>query len=248
MQMSELSSPSSQHAIVYGGTGFIGSEVARQLSESGMRVSCISRSGTKPAHLTASEGSWSQAVNWCHGDIEHPDSKLLESADIVITAVGSPPLPTFSRKAYHQQYRANGGGNIVLLKACLEAKVQRFVLISAEIPKLLQRKCFAYYRGKNKVFEQAKKAAREHDISIAVIQPSLVYGTRHTRSGKSIPLGFLNYVSKTIVAMPKGIQQVVPSAPVSVLDIAKACGNFCLNPKPENNFEIIDNDILIRQT
>ena len=82
--------------VVYGGNGFVGTHVAKSLSESDAYAVCLSRTGHKPIHLQNQE--WSNKVCWSSGDASTPDTKLLTSANILICLVGSAPTLTFSKK------------------------------------------------------------------------------------------------------------------------------------------------------
>ncbi len=178
----------SHRIAIYGGNGFIGSHIAEHLSAHDLCVLCLSRTGHKPVYLR--DQAWSEEVRWCVGDANEPNIKLLSSANTLVCAVGSPPLPTFSQDAFDAKIHSNGTVNVNAIRAAGEAGVKQLVLISAKIPWPLQRDSFAYTKGKRMSEAAATEFANlspEHQALI--LRPGVVYGTRYTQSGRAIPLG-----------------------------------------------------------
>jgi len=174
--------------VIYGGNGFVGTHVAKALSEKGVCTACLSRSGHRPLHLLGEK--WSEQVRWCKGDALKPDISLLKRITGMVCLVGSPPTPTTSSEAFNAQVVANGETNATAIKAAGEAGVKRLVLIGARIPFFLNSDRFAYARGKRIAIEAAKEFSElspEHRA--VVIQPGVILGKRFLKSGKSIPLG-----------------------------------------------------------
>ena len=172
---------------IFGGNGFVGSHIAKELSSRGVCVVCVSRTGHKPAHLRSEQ--WSENVRWCKGDASQADDDCLKQVDVLISAVGSPPIPTFSSAAFDQQLFANGTCNIKLIESAQNAGIKRLVLIGANVPWPLNRDSFAYAKGKRlslEAAEQFSKQSSEH--SALVLQPGAVTGKRYTANGKCIPL------------------------------------------------------------
>ena len=95
---------------IYGGNGFVGSHIARELSKHDICTVCVSRTGHKPLHLH--DKSWSESVRWCKGDASKPNTDFLKSVDAVVVCLGSAPLPTFSQAAYEQAVFMNGTSNV----------------------------------------------------------------------------------------------------------------------------------------
>lgn len=217
-------------AVVYGGNGFVGTRVARQLSERDVATVCVSRTGHKPIHLKDEE--WSQSVRWCKGDASDPAIPLLESASILITLVGSPPLPTFSKQAYQQQVFMNGTTNANVIRAAGDAGIRRVVLLSAKIPLPLRGDWFGYSKGKH-LAEQAalefSQLSPEHRVT--VFKPGVIYGTRHLANGKSMPLG----------TVMKPLSYFMPWQFVSVDQVAIAIVDAALNKQSSKDpFTIIN--------
>lgn len=170
---------------VFGGNGFIGSHIAKALC-SDHSVVCVSRSGVRPLHLTNTE--WADSVEWTQGDAADASADLLSDVDTLISTIGSPPLPTFSKKAYEAKVFANGTVNQQLFDVATQAGVQRLVLIGAQIPFFLNTDLFAYTKGKRIAFNAAEDFAKSANRSATVLQPSVVVGRRHTTKGKPIKL------------------------------------------------------------
>ncbi|MFT6409159.1 MAG: nucleoside-diphosphate-sugar epimerase, partial [Arenicella sp.] len=172
---------------VYGGNGFVGTRVAEALVDRGVCAACLSRSGHKPLHLK--DQKWSETARWCKGDASDPDTQLLERMDGLVTLVGSPPLPTFSKQAYDQQVFVNGTTNAIAIQRAGEAGIKRIVVVGAQIPFFMRRESFGYAKGKNIALQAAEdfsKLSSEHRA--VVLQPGMIYGRRYLESGKAIPL------------------------------------------------------------
>jgi len=221
-------SSSDNLVVIYGGNGFVGSAIARRFVERDYPVICLSRQGKKPVHLNTKAASWADKVVWLKGDAANPDLKLLDRASTVITTVGSPPLPTFTREKFNRQLHTNGLANIKLLEACSRYRLKNIVIISAQIPDFLQRPGFAYASGKIAVIDRATEIFSDSATAVTIVKPSVVYGLRHTRTGKPVPLGFLKTAGKLLSWLSKlssfqalsGLENI---APVSVSKIAKLC-------------------------
>ncbi|MGB5324395.1 MAG: NAD-dependent epimerase/dehydratase family protein, partial [Pseudomonadales bacterium] len=169
------------------GNGFVGTHAAQQLVLRGAKVRCISRSGTMPVHLQKED--WAQAVEWQAGDAGHAEPEWFDDARAVVTLVGSPPLPTFSRSAYAHQLMMNSKPNCQAIEAARIAGVKKLVLMGAAIPRPLQTERFAYYAGKQRSQAAAEAFAQASPAHSAwVLQPSNMYGTRHSAGGLPIPL------------------------------------------------------------
>jgi len=173
--------------LIYGGNGFVGTHLAEKLSLKGFSVVCLSRSGHKPLHLN--DKKWSENVRWCKGDANSPDEELLSTAEVVVILIGSPPLPTLTQEAYQKQLNSNGEAPNSVIEASLKVGVKRIVLMGAQVPFFLNTDFFAYSRGKRSALESAKTFAKASDQHSAVVfQPAPIYGKRHLKNGRVIPL------------------------------------------------------------
>jgi len=217
--------------VVYGGNGFVGTRVAKALLERDVCAVCLSRTGHKPLHLK--NRKWSESVRWCKGDASAPDTQLLERLDGLVTLVGSPPVPTLSKSAYDEQVFMNGTANANAIREAGEAGIKRIVLVGAQIPFPLRGDRFGYSKGKRIAFEAAEqfsKLSSEHRA--IVIQPGMIYGRRHLKSGKSIALDLIF----------KPLSWIMPWQFVSVEKVAEriACEMLCDDPN-KGQFIVIKN-------
>ena len=182
-----------KHALkvaIFGGSGFVGSHIAKELANRGVCVVCVSRTGYKPAHLRSEK--WSETVRWCKGDASQANNDCLQQVDVVISTVGSPPLPTFSKAAFDKQLFANGTCNTRLIASAKSAGIKQIVLLGANIPWPLNRDSFAYAKGKRLSYTAAENFSNESpEHSSLLLQPGAVLGKRYTASGKCIPLDTL---------------------------------------------------------
>ncbi len=110
--------------LVTGATGFIGSAVARELSEKGTRIRCLVRETSSMKNL---DGLY---VEIAHGDLSDTDSihRAVKGCDRVyhLAAVYASWLPDPGL-----MYRANEEGTRNVLRACREAGVQKVVYCSS---------------------------------------------------------------------------------------------------------------------
>jgi len=218
--------------VIYGGNGFVGTHIAEHLSAHDLCIVCLSRTGHKPIHLNDSD--WSKSVRWCKGDASNPDLELLAEAHTVIVLVGSAPIPTFSKQAFEKQFFNNGIAPAKAIEASKEAGVTRIILMGAHIPFFLNTDRFAYAKGKNMALESAKDfAAHSQQHGAVVMQPGAIYGKRHLKNGKVIPLD---------LAMSPA-SKIVPSQFIDVDRIAQRVTSIVLNPDEyDGSFTLLKNN------
>lgn len=215
---------------VYGGNGFVGTRVSECLVERGFDTVAVSRTGHKPLHLK--DLKWSESVRWCKGDASAPDIKLLETIDILVLLVGSPPIPTFSNKSYLRQVFMNGTTNVNAINAAAEAGVKQVILLGAKIPCIINTDKFGYAKGKRLALEAARNFANLSDQhSATVLKPGAIYGKRHLSNGKVVHLDwFMAPLSK-----------VMPWQFVSVDAVAKSIAHMAIDSGGKGEFSIVGN-------
>ncbi|KAK3278861.1 hypothetical protein CYMTET_13230 [Cymbomonas tetramitiformis] len=132
----------SPKVVVFGGNGYVGSEVCKSLLKLGINVTSVSRSG---APASSSSEEWVQHVRWIKGDSLLPDlwKPELHDACGVISTVGA-----FGSNEFME--RACGDTMIEIAKAAAEAKVPRCVYISAHFYELPEFFLKGYVKGKRK--------------------------------------------------------------------------------------------------
>lgn len=216
-------------AVIYGGNGFVGTHVAEMLTADGVVVVSVSRSGKMPEHLVGS--AWAEKVDWRSGDAAQPDTRLLAESDVLISVIGAPPLPTFSSKGYQQSVHTNGQANASVIQAAGESGIRSLVLLGAKIPSFINKQWFAYAQGKKIALEAAQHFTTFSDEHRAtVLQPGGIYGKRHTKSGREIPI---DWVMKPIATL-------LPSQLLSVERVARCVADVAMGRRAyANSFTII---------
>jgi len=231
-------SENKQSIVVFGGSGFVGSLICELAVKRGIQVTSVSRTGVRPPHVPS--GGWADQVQWEKGDaLDAATYKHhLAGAGAVITTVGSPPVPFVD---YKLQFKMNGDCNCAVAAAAREADVPNFVLVNAKMPAWLKSVAEGYYDGK----KASEKAANDFvegrsQASAAVLQPPLIYGTRH--AGRTpIPLGIVFYPVSLVMQQMPGILSSVRSAapgvfegflhaPVSAHQVATAALQHAMEP------------------
>lgn len=203
---------------VFGGNGFVGTHICEALCEAGVIVQSVSRTGTIPAHLK--NQGWANDVSWIKGDGNSISPSLFENQQAVISTVGSPPLPTFSKEAFENQVHNNGHVNANIASVALDAGVKRLIFIGAKIPNVIDKEWFGYAKGKQISLEAAKHFAQASDEHKAMLfQPGGISGTRHSKTGLPIPLHLFMDVGTSIL----------PSQFTKVTDIAKLVTDAIVN-------------------
>lgn len=147
--------------VVTGGSGFIGSRVARRASHGGRRVRVVSRKGELPQELRDAD------VEGARGDVQDRASlvRAFEGAEAVVHLVG---IIVERRDATFEGVHHRGTENA--LDAAADAGIRRFVHMSAlgTRPDAASR----YHRTK----WAAEEAVRRSGLDWTVHRPSVVYG------------------------------------------------------------------------
>ncbi|RBP53041.1 SDR family oxidoreductase [Arenicella xantha] len=230
MEHCDIETDSPTRIVIYGGNGFVGTHIAKELADQDACTVCLSRTGYKPLHLK--DESWSERIRWCKGDASDPDEQLLQRMDVLICLVGSPPVPTFSKQAYEQQVFMNGVTNATVIDKAQQAGVKRIVLLGAKLPALLQSDQFGYAKGKRLAREAAEQFAAVPGNQATVLQPGAIYGTRYLASGKALHLDWFM----------RPLATLMPWQFVSVDKVAQRVASVALNESPQQPaFQVIDN-------
>jgi nucleoside-diphosphate-sugar epimerase len=242
-------SDSPTRLLVYGGSGYVGTKVLELAVQRGATCVSVSRTGQVPLHLKNQQASWVDQVTWRKGDACQPAPELFTDVDVVITLVGSAPVPTFSKAAFQQQVVLNGSVNCAVIEAAQQQGVKQLVLMSAHIPKLMQSQRFGYFVGKQLALQAAKQfgeLSAEH--SATVLYPSAIYGTRHTAGGLPIPLApLMGPVAWIMGLLPQFIVRVLPESPVSLHRVASSVVEFALS-HPAPGLTVVENQqLLVKQ-
>jgi nucleoside-diphosphate-sugar epimerase len=159
--------------LVFGGRGFVGAAVCKELAK---------RNATPILSLGRSEGMGGGGpvdtiIEQKSGiDALRPETfaPLLKDAKAIVISIGLPPWITNREKAL----TANGLTNTSVLKAAVEHKVPRIVVVNATMPTwgLMQN----YREGKMMAEAEARKYSDMCDDSgVLILKPGVVSGTRY---------------------------------------------------------------------
>ena len=162
--------------LVTGATGFIGSELCRQISQAGDEMLAFSSSGSPLA-----DGTFTRALDLRAG---LPDSKEMAGADAVVHLAG-----IAHREAGIEEYEAvNQRATVALAKRAASAGVRSFVFLSsvkamgpatAEQPRA-ESDCNAPTDAYGRSTREAELALVDEfagtDLSVTILRPALVYG------------------------------------------------------------------------
>ncbi|CUG25968.1 Hypothetical protein, putative [Bodo saltans] len=202
--------------IIFGGNGFVGSQVAKTALLSGWNVVVACRSG---APKVGAGESWTTQAQFVAIDAlsrphvkellaDHPDTTA------VISCVGSLTTDTVEAR------RTNGDATINVAAAVSErSTIQKLVFVSAADLKPVNSLLAGYYHGKR----AAESAMLENLQSRSVIlRPAMIYGSPFT------PLAI---VGAPLRALFEPLQSIAPftiiTPPISVGEVASAAVYAC---------------------
>jgi nucleoside-diphosphate-sugar epimerase len=218
---------------VVGGTGFVGSRVCQILTEQGVSVRSISKSGTVPKWCQDEE--WTKSVVWSAIDLLEATPEALDAAmgttpDAVVSCVGvignDPDALT----------RGNGDANVAAFESAKRMRATRATFLSVSSEVVACREDYlpdfmgAYFDGK----EAAEAAASDAvgSAALTVIKPTFIYGgdsfginpPRVNTDYGSMVDQMLSFPPIQLVAdVIPGIIKVALRPPVSVEAVAGAC-------------------------
>lgn len=173
---------------VLGGNGFVGQRVLKQLLEQNMQPRCISRTGSRPMHMSDSEYEWASSVEWVQGDGEQLQKAALEGCYGLICLVGAPPIPQLTSKGITQQRRENSIANCKAIELAKDCGITRLAVLGAHLPAPARCDKFGYFLGKRDSLRAAKEFASISGNQACVVQPFLITGRRYLPNGRAVPL------------------------------------------------------------
>lgn len=184
-----------------GGTGFVGSEVLRQLISAGHTVRCLVRAGSE-GKLAVREG-----VEVRHGDVTEPETleSALEGCDAVIHLVGiirEFPGKGITFKRLHFEATRN------MVEAAEAQGVKRYLQMSANGTR--ENAVSPYHQTK----WQAEEAVRTSSPAWTIFRPSLIFGP-----GDAF-VNMLAEMMRKLPAMPVIGDGRYRMSPVAVEDVA----------------------------
>ena len=252
--------------VVWGGSGYVGSAIARALVRHGddapssssvkseVDVVCASRGGRAPAWATRDD--WSARVKWVAGDALDAQAceRVNAGADVVVTAIGVLPFPWMSSEDI---IKYNAETNVTPGRAAMATGASRLVVVGASIPPFVPGLA-SYAKGKAIVEacardEFASTVSTNGDETqhgqrrrrrAVVLKPAAVSGTR--RAGAlSIPLWAALDPARKVLRLV-GNSAIMANAPVLLENVARAAARAALEDAyGDAGFTIIGNESLI---
>lgn len=151
-------------ATVFGGTGFVGRQIVRELAARGITVKVATRVPER-AYFLRPCGSVGQVVPFqCNYSDPLSVAAAVQGSQIVVNCIG-----VLYEKGHQSFARAHVDIPTFIAKACAEAGVQRFVHISA----------LAVERGTSKYAKskfEGEKAVFANFPMASILRPSIVFG------------------------------------------------------------------------
>ncbi len=152
-------------AVVFGGTGFLGRQIVRELASAGAQVRVVSRAAEMGYFLKPC-GEIGQIVPIsCDYDEYDSIARAVEGADYVVNCIGI--LFERGKKRTFQRIHVDIAENIAL--ACAVAKVKRFVHISA-----LGTEASKSHYAKSK--REGERVVHDAFPEVVILRPSVMFG------------------------------------------------------------------------
>lgn len=207
-------------ALITGGTGFLGSNLALRLIEQGWKVSILERSGASRELL---EGGPFEFVT---GDVLEPETLLpaMRNIDVLFHAAG---IVDYWRQGRDLMYKVNVDGTRNVMNAALQARVPRVVHTSSSAamgihPNTVVDEGFKFnVKPERFVYGHSKYQAEEIVIDLVkqglpavIVNPTTVIGPRDIRKVSS---GMIVEVVKHCVPplLPPGGTNIIPICDVA---------------------------------
>lgn len=207
-------------ALVTGGTGFIGANLALRLVERGWRVRILARPGA--SRVLLEDGPF----EYCTGDVLEPESleQPIRGVEVVFHAAG---VVDYWRQGVELMYRVNVEGTRHVMEAAYKARVERVVHISSSAamgihPNALVDESytfnvkpgrFVYGHSKHQAEEIVLELVRK-GLPAVIVNPTTVIGPRDIRKVSS---GMVVEVVKHCVP------PLIPPGGLNVIPICDAC-------------------------
>lgn len=151
-------------ACIFGGTGFIGTQVVRELAGRGIRIKVATRT-PESAYFLRPCGSVGQIVPYqCDYSETESVRKAVSGCDYVVNCVG-----ILFEKKKNSFERVHAEIPATIAKACADEGVERFVHISALG---IEASTSKYAHSKF----QGEKAVKKEFPAVSIMRPSVVFG------------------------------------------------------------------------
>jgi nucleoside-diphosphate-sugar epimerase len=190
------------HVLLTGGSGFVGSHIAEQLSAAGVRVRALVRSSSRVDFLRGLPG-----IELVDAPLDSPTSlrMVLEGVSHIVHAAG-----ILKAQAPAEFERVNAAGTVSLARAALEAgSVRRLVFVSSltvsgpsrdgrPVADETTPNPLTHY-GRSKLAAETALLATRERLSTVILRPGAVYGPRDRELlvfFRSVQSGVLPLVAK----------------------------------------------------
>jgi NADH dehydrogenase len=219
--------------LVSGGTGFVGSAIAKELMRRGERVAVLGRDAEKIRKRLGTD------VEPREGDVRDPQSlaAAMTGIDVVINAVQFPGSPIENRRKGYTFEEVDLKGTRHQVDAAKAAGVRRFVYISGVgTSKTADRHWFRYKWEAEKYLQDTAQAA---GFEWAVLRPTWIFGP------DDVSLNRILGMSKLLPFVPMFGDGKQSMQPVFIDDVARAAADIALKPEAANTlFEIGGPDVM----
>lgn len=222
--------------LVTGGSGFLGSHVAEQLSRAGHQVRALVRKSSNRKFLSTLEN-----VELAEGSVEDRKSvdEAMKGVDAVVHSAGA-----VKAKNEAEFFLFNTQGTVNLLEAAIEhaPQLKKFVHVSSleacgpsldgkPVPHHQERPVTTY--GRSKLAAEKECVARKDKLPVVVLRPAAIYGPRDVEIleafravlrrqypviGDGTMLGCYTYGPDCAEACVKAIDASVPSGSIYFVD------------------------------
>jgi uncharacterized protein YbjT (DUF2867 family) len=192
--------------LVAGGTGFIGTNVVRELLslDPGISIRILTR-------RAQTANRWGKQVEFTQANVTKPATlpSAVTGVDIAVHAVQFPNHPVENPALGWTYLEVDGKGTRNMVEACENARVRRFIYVT----------CAGRKSGKNRPWVTASKMAEnavlQSGMEYVILRPSLVYGPEDRSLNRMI--GFTRHLPFVpVIGDGKATLQ-----PVSVFDVAR---------------------------
>jgi len=211
--------PEPRHLIVFGGAGYVGSNVCKEALAQGYKVVAVNRSGAPNI-----PDAWVNEVDWIKGDaFESADWEAhLKGAVGTVSSIGA-----FGSNEFME--RVCGDANMAVIEASSAAGIDHCVFVSAApapksagVPSFILK---GYLVGKRKAEDTMHRLYPETGV---ILRPGFVYGDRPGPFGVNMPLQLVGkplefLFSKTplqALASIPALGKLIFEPPVSVENVA----------------------------
>lgn len=191
--------------LLTGGSGFLGSHIAEQLSAAGRPVRALVRKSSDTRFLRSLAG-----VELCEGAVDDKDS-VLRAAHGVTGVIHAAGLVKARSPDEFRRVNTTGAENVLAAALAERANIKRFVLVSSlavagpsdaagsPVDSACAPKPVTHY-GRSKLEAERAAVALKDQLPITILRPPAIYGPRDREIlafFKAIKFGILPLTSKT---------------------------------------------------